>query len=64
MNRKAGQFRRLKEDQLSVSVQSPVRSPVTGSQREEKNEKKLLGAEGSTGEEEETWVGFRDRHVV
>lgn len=50
MNTKAQQFRRLNEDQLSVSVRTPVRSPVTGSQRGGGgNEKELLGAEESTG---------------
>lgn len=49
MNTKAQQFRRLNEDQLSVSVRTPVRSPVTESQRGGKNEKELLGAEESTG---------------
>lgn len=49
MNTKAQQFRRLNKDQLSVSVRTPVRSPVTGSQRGRKNERELLGAEESTG---------------
>lgn len=70
MNRKAEQFRRLNEDQLSVSVQSPVRSPVTGSQRGEKMrrnfwvQKRALGKKRRPGWDSGTDLFSRQQSVL